>query len=599
MKTKATVKPRCGSPLYSWTALFVIVMVFALGTFAGVRIDVREYGACESDLLQTVALQSAIDAAAAAGGGDVVVPAGRFRTGGLVLKSGVTLRLEDGAELMGDHNADNYPGEKRWYRGLIRADGAKDIGIVGGRLSCINGENVYDPRGEENYRGPHAIMFIGCTNVTLRGYTVRDSANWAHAIFHCGNVRISGVRVFGGHDALDFHDSTDVMVENCELRTGDDCVAGFANYRCCVRDCILDSSCQAFRIGGANIVVERCRIVHPSLFGHRYRMPLELKKTSALAGECCRHGINAGVVYYCDSRWKISRPQRDIVFRDCVFDRPQQIFALNYDGRGMWCCCHPLESIAFERCVFSGVTTPVFIYGDEHKPLDFTMRDCTVTAAPEAAERELLTAYNYGHIVLENVKLEGFKEPHLVTRSKGVVSVKGGTPVENVFRPDPADRTLTFAECADELSKLPGDEAGWRKWLDAQPTPPESRWSEEKGLYVTEDPLVVDVWGSALAVLRGETSHAATIAHKLCRGYQYYVGWGRTGMVKPSLTGELSPLPAGAFGYAMSLYDPLFARTFFTDFVRSKTKTPAAVTGARRALAKVLKETDFHEVSDK
>ena len=70
-------------------------------------------------------------------------------------------------------------------------------------------------------------------------------------------------------------------------------------------------------------------------------------------------------------------------------------------------------------------------------------------------------------------------------------------------------------------------------------------------------------------------------------------------MVKPSLTGELSPLPAGAFGYAMSLYDPLFARTFFTDFVRSKTKTPAAVTGARRALAKVLKETDFHEVSDK
>lgn len=569
----------------------VLMMVTALSARgAGASVDVRKYGVCESDLLQTAALQAAIDAAADAGGGEVVVPAGRFRTGGLVLRSGVTIRLEDGAELTGDRDADNYPGTNRWYRGLIRADGAHDIGIVGGRYSCIDGENVYDPRGEENFRGPHGILLVGCTNVTLRGYTVRNSANWAHALFHCGNVRISSVRVFGGHDALDFHDSTDVTVENCELRTGDDCVAGFANFRCRVRDCVLDTSCQAFRLGGADIVVERCRVVHPSSFGHRYGLPPELKKSGALAGERCRHGIYGGVIYYCDSRWAIGRPQRDIVFRDCTFDRPRQIFALSYDGRNMWCCRHPLESIAFERCAFTGVTVPIAIYGDEERPLDFTLRDCTVTAAPEAADRELLTACNYGRITLENVKLEGFRAPHLVTRSRGEVVVKGGTPVENVFRPDPRDRTLTFAECADELAKLPGDDAGWKKWLDAQPTPPESRWSEEKGLYVTDDPLVVDVWGSALAVLRGETPHAAQIARKLCRGYQYYVGWGRTGMVKPNLTGELSPLPAGAFGYAMAQFDPLFARTFFTDFIRSEARTPAAVSGARQAVSKLLRE---------
>ena len=569
----------------------VLMMVTALSARgAGASVDVRKYGVCESDLLQTAALQAAIDAAADAGGGEVVVPAGRFRTGGLVLRSGVTIRLEDGAELTGDRDADNYPGTNRWYRGLIRADGAHDIGIVGGRYSCIDGENVYDPRGEENFRGPHGILLVGCTNVTLRGYTVRNSANWAHALFHCGNVRISGVRVFGGHDALDFHDSTDVTVENCELRTGDDCVAGFANFRCRVRDCVLDTSCQAFRLGGADIVVERCRVVHPSSFGHRYGLPLELKKSGALAGERCRHGIYGGVIYYCDSRWAISRPQRDIVFRDCTFDRPRQIFALSYDGRNMWCCRRPLESIAFERCAFTGVTVPIAIYGDEERPLDFTLRDCTVTAAPEAADRELLTACNYGRITLENVKLEGFRAPHLVTRSRGEVVVKGGTPVENVFRPDPRDRTLTFAECAEELAKLPGDDAGWRKWLDAQPTPPESHWSEEKGLYVTDDPLLVDVWGSALAVLRGETPHAAQIARKLCCGYQYYVGWGRTGMVKPNLTGELSPLPAGAFGYAMAQFDPLFARTFFTDFIRSEARTPAAVSGARQAVSKLLRE---------
>ena len=61
-------------------------------------------------------------------------------------------------------------------------------------------------------------------------------------------------------------------------------------------------------------------------------------------------------------------------------------------------------------------------------------------------------------------------------------------------------------------------------------------------------------------------------------------------MVKPNLTGELSPLPAGAFGYAMAQFDPLFARTFLTDFIRSEARTPAAVSGARQAVSKLLKE---------
>ena len=81
------------------------------------------------------------------------------------------------------------------------------------------------------------------------------------------------------------------------------------------------------------------------------------------------------------------------------------------------------------------------------------------------------------------------------------------------------------------------------------------------------------------------------------QGYQYYVGWGRTGAVKPNLTGQLSPLPAGAFGYAMALSDPLFARTFFTDFVRSEAKTPAAISGVRHALGKIgnQKETKLKQ----
>ena len=76
------------------TVLLAAASLLSGGVFAGagVSVDVRKYGVCESDLLQTAALQAAIDAAAGAGGGEVVIPAGRFRTGGLVLKSGVALR---------------------------------------------------------------------------------------------------------------------------------------------------------------------------------------------------------------------------------------------------------------------------------------------------------------------------------------------------------------------------------------------------------------------------------------------------------------------------------------------------------------------------
>ena len=190
----------------------------AIALFAGTA-DSGPIGLRQSDLLQTKAIQSAIDRVAAGGGGEAVIPEGRYRTGGLVLRSGVTLRLAEGAELEADRDPDDYPGSNRWYRALIRADGAQDVGIVGGRHSTINGMNCFDGRGEEGFRGPHAIMFLNCTNVTLGGYTVRDSANWGHAIFHCKDVTVRNVRVYGGHDAFDFHDSENVDVAACEFRT--------------------------------------------------------------------------------------------------------------------------------------------------------------------------------------------------------------------------------------------------------------------------------------------------------------------------------------------------------------------------------------------
>ena len=318
---------------------------------AGATFNVVDFGARVTDCLVTTNIQAAIDACHRAGGGEVVVPEGIYRTGGLELKSGVTLRLLDGATLEGSADCSDYAyaGETRpWYRGLLRADGAQDIAVVGGRYSMIDGRNCFDPNGEESYRGPHAIRFTGCTNVTLKGYSVRDSANWAHALFRCANVKVDQVRVYGGHDGFDAHASSNVVVSACEFHVGDDAIAGFGNECMTVRDTILDSACSAARFGGRNCLFERCRMVSPGSFGHRWKLSAEDKRRAVNHGETLRHS-GFGFTYYCDFRWgDVPRPE-NIVFRDCTFDHPSSFFIFRFDGRSQWCCNRPLASIPLLR----------------------------------------------------------------------------------------------------------------------------------------------------------------------------------------------------------------------------------------------------------
>ena len=164
------------------------------------QVSILDFGAKISDSLQTQAIQQAVDAVYLAGGGRVVVPCGIFHTGGIRLHSRVELYLQTGAILRGSRNPDDYnefwkdtlqpvrdesvsgkPGSacatSRWCNGLIRVLDAENVKITGEPGSYIDGGNCYDPTGEEGYRGPHAISVWRCRGLTLRGYTVTDSAN--------------------------------------------------------------------------------------------------------------------------------------------------------------------------------------------------------------------------------------------------------------------------------------------------------------------------------------------------------------------------------------------------------------------------------------
>jgi polygalacturonase len=129
-------------------AVVPILVVFALASAARSQpagppakpvFNIREHGAQgDGQTLDTAAINRAIEACAATGGGQVIVPPGRYLSGTVHLKSHVTLVLEAGATLVGSTNLDHYqhytpPADKepkpflRWHRALILGDGEAEV----------------------------------------------------------------------------------------------------------------------------------------------------------------------------------------------------------------------------------------------------------------------------------------------------------------------------------------------------------------------------------------------------------------------------------------------------------------------------------------
>ena len=196
------------------------------------RFDVRSLGATGNGTVKdTAAFQKAFDACAA-GGGEVVVPAGNYLIGSVVIGSHTTLRLEKGAALAGSPDADDYPLlQARWegrlrecHRALLCASNATQIAIVG--PGSIEGNAALG--NLRNPRGPCLVEPVECQDVVLDGFSTQFVRLWSiHLVFCDGvvarNLTIRSRRNNG--DGIDVDSCRHVRIEHCDIDTGDDAIA--------------------------------------------------------------------------------------------------------------------------------------------------------------------------------------------------------------------------------------------------------------------------------------------------------------------------------------------------------------------------------------
>lgn len=256
-------------------------------------VSILAYGAVPNDTTQNNAdaINRAIRDCAAKGGGFVEVPQGTFTTGSVFLQSGVTLRLNRGAVLLGSNRLADYSSlttdldlsryesgqgtvnynsatDEQWSKAMILGVGCDGAGIEG--EGCIDGGDVRNPLGEEHMRGPHTVLLAGCRNMKMRNFQVKRSANYAFLAYLLDQSTFSNLSIEGGWDGIHIRGSHDVKIERCRIYTGDDAIAGGYWENMKISRCVLNSSCNGIRMimPSVGLEVADCHIYGPGRFPH-------------------------------------------------------------------------------------------------------------------------------------------------------------------------------------------------------------------------------------------------------------------------------------------------------------------------------------------
>jgi len=282
--------------------------------------NIKDYGAKANGVEKnTEAIRQTIEACFNAGGGQVLIPAGKWLTGKIHLKSNINLHVSEGAELIFSFFSQDYlPAvQSKWegvecynYSPLIYAFECTNVAITGkGKLKAkmgvwktwftrpkphmdalirlyhmgAKGVPVQERQmvGENAHLRPQFIQFNDCENILLQDISIENSPFWVIHPFKSINVVIRNVKVKAhGHnnDGVDPEMSQNMLIENCVFDQGDDAIAvksgrnqdawrlNTPSKNIVIRNCTIENGHQLLAIGSElsggveNIFMDNCNI---------------------------------------------------------------------------------------------------------------------------------------------------------------------------------------------------------------------------------------------------------------------------------------------------------------------------------------------------
>jgi polygalacturonase len=204
--------------------------------------DVKAFGAKgDGKSLDTPAIQRAIDAAGAAGGGTVEFPTGNYLSYSIHLKSHVGLYLSHGAIILAadppaegasggyDTAESNQPwesyqdfGHNHWHNSLIWGEGLEGVSICGPGLiwgkGLSRGWNT-GPRAEQPGAGNKAIALKNCRNVLLRDFSILHGGHFGILATGVDNLTIDNLKIDTNRDGMDVDCCRNVRISNCSVNS--------------------------------------------------------------------------------------------------------------------------------------------------------------------------------------------------------------------------------------------------------------------------------------------------------------------------------------------------------------------------------------------
>ena len=377
--------------------------------------DVTRYGAVGDGSYDcTSAFAAAIADCADRGGGHVVVPDGRFRTGAIHLRSGTDLHVNAGGTIAFSTDPDAYLPvvytrdggiECMNYSPFIYAYGQHDIAVTGagtldGQASAQNwwpwaaqggtdatlleqmatdgvpvAQRVFGPG---HFLRPQFIQPYRCQNVLISGITTTNTPNWQMNPVLCTNVTVENVTATSlgpNNDGCDPECCDHVVITGCTFNAGDDCIAVKAGKDADGRR--VNTPCQ-------NIVIQGCEF----LAGHGM-VTIGSEMTGGVRYLFARDSLVNGGTISDGLRMKTNSQRGGFIEHVYVKNIKAQAFtdagvSVNFFyGAGPGLGFNPVvRDIHVERLRVGTTAYPVYLAGYPDDPIDgVTLTDCVFSTA--------------------------------------------------------------------------------------------------------------------------------------------------------------------------------------------------------------------------